>query len=190
MNGKKLTTTIIAVLLIVVVALVVLKLPGRNKDQTSSDQQTTSMNEDSMMTESQVVELMASSAEWMANNQYEFEVAYNALPDPIPAAETLQFTYDPAVIQVDDVEEGNLWTNTNVLQKDIDNDVGTVVYSAGQGFDADTTGNKVLATVKVTVLGSASGNTEIMLGPDSAVAAVGVDHLIPLNETSISINVK
>jgi len=86
-----------------------------------------------------------------------------------------------------------LWTETNVLQKIIDNEKGEVIFSAGQNFYSDATQNTTLANFKVKVIEARAWpvNTEFELGPESAMTALGIgEKIIMLQGLPITIKIK
>jgi hypothetical protein len=121
------------------------------------------------------------------NQQHTSTLSFSTLPDPEPTAFTLMLTFDPSQLQVNDIEPGNLWTGENILQKDIDNEKGVIMYSAGQGFSDEVTGESQIAKITFT---SQSTDTQIQLGPESAYTSVQEKVLIPMQGLPLTISVK
>lgn len=117
-----------------------------------------------------------------------FFVEFEELPDSVPTAYTIQLLFDPELMSVQQIELGDLWTDANILQNNIDNEEGVVLFSAGRGFDAEETGGKRLLDVSVIANRKAVGNLEtiVELGPESQYVLVGVDRLIDLSAQPIT----
>jgi len=140
-----------------------------------------------------VVKLETSSTEWKKDENRELMVSFESLPENLPNAITVHLLYDPDYVEVVEVTEGDLWTETNVLQREIDNEKGEVIFSAGQNFYSDVTGNTTLANFKVKVIEARAWpiSTEFELGSESAMTSLGIgEKLIMLKGMPITIKIK
>lgn len=149
--------------------------------------------EENVIWEGPVVKLETSSTEWKRDKNYELMVSFESLPENLPNAITVHLLYDPDYVEVVEVTEGDLWTETNVLQREIDNEKGEVIFSAGQNFYSDVTENTTLANFKVKVIEARAWpiNTEFELGSKSAMTSLGIgEKLIMLKGTPITIKIK
>jgi len=86
------------------------------------------------------------------------------------AGYTVEVIYDPAVLKVADISEGNIWSENIVLQKDTAT-AGKVVYSLGRGLQAGPTGDAVMATVSFLVVDESADETEISVSSASKSAS-------------------
>lgn len=84
---------------------------------------------------------------------------------PPLTAVTLDIVYDPTKLSVSDVSIGNLWSQTNILEKIINTPAGTLRFSIGSGFHAAPTGNNTMATVQFST--RQAGTTMITFGNDT-----------------------
>lgn len=200
MRGKK-VYLILALIVLTTVSLFILSASRRSKSQANSEllekaKASVGTNDISTNSSGGNVETMAASMttgnkSLTKGESYEFEISFNDVPKPYPTAMTLILNYDPAVLKVESVDWGDLWTGANVLENKVDNDNGHARYSAGQDFGADTTGKKMLGKVKFTVLSSAnSGKTTFDLASDSAVASAEDIRLIYLDSSPLVLNIQ
>lgn len=62
-------------------------------------------------------------------------------------AGSFEIKFDPAAIEILAIEDGTLWSDFNVLEKTINNEKGTIRYSAGKGFGLkeDTIGTTIIS---------------------------------------------
>ena len=149
--------------------------------------------EENVIKEGPVVKLETSSTEWKRDEDHELIVSFESLPENLPNAITVHLIYDPDYVEVVEVTEGDLWTETNVLQREIDNEKGEVIFSAGQNFYSDVTENTTLANFKVKVIEARAWpiSTEFELGPESAMTSLGIgEKLIMLKGIPITIKIK
>ena len=193
--NKSLTILLVVATVLAVSSLLVFKLVDKNISPEIIDEEGSVMVNNEVNIENLEydipMELRLSSVEWMKDSEYDIEVVFNSIPTPAPNALTLQVLFDPNVIMINEVMSGNLWDETNMLQKNINNETGEVLTSIGQGFDTKLTGNLTAITLKATALGNADvKQTVVRLGPDSVQASTGVEELIGISESSITINIK
>jgi len=135
------------------------------------------------------VSFKTESLTWEKEKTYEAEVSFDGNPDPYPTAVSVQLIYDPKVIKIEKIDKGDLWTGTNVLQTKIDNQKGEALFAAGQGFGETTTQNRVLAKVSFSIISFSEKDIAIEIGPESYTASVGVDHLINLKGSPLSVKI-
>ena len=192
MNGKRLSIIFISIIALAGVGFLIAYFSQRAKtgipvDTGQIEQGKEGVTPTVNLTPQKGV-LRTGSSTWQLDEQYEVTVEYDQLPSRVPVAYTLQILYDPSVLRIDDIEVGNLWTGSNVLEEKINKETGVAMFSAGQGFEDKITNNKLLATLKVTVLKADEENTEtsIRLGPESATASDG-KNLIKLEIPSVVI---
>ena len=121
------------------------------------------------------------------SQQHTSILSFTSLPEPTPTAFTLILTFDPSILQVDNIEPGNLWSGENVLQKDIDNERGVVLFSVGQGFNDEITGESQIAKITFT---SESADTQIEIDPKSVYTSVKEKLLVPMQGLPLTITVK
>jgi hypothetical protein len=208
MSGKRLSIIVVASLLIFSGVLLLIKSSGGlklSKFDGGGDMGVTEdaieedVGEGSVSKEEYVIEdgptvkLESSSSEWSRDEESELMVSFDGPPEYSPNAVTVHLLYDPEYVEVIEVTKGDLWTETNVLQRKIDNEKGEVKFSAGQNFNSDYTQNTVLANFKVKVIKTRSWpvSTEFKLGPESAMTSVGIgEKLILLQGTPIKIDLK
>jgi len=208
MSGKKLSIIVVVSLLIFSGVLLLIKSSGGIKlsefggeDKTSATEIVNNQDvsdgpateEDYVIEEGPTVKLESSSSEWNKDEESELMVTFDGTPEYPPNAITVHLLYDSEYVEVIEVTKGNLWTQTNVLQRKIDNEKGEVKFSAGQNFNSEITGNSILANVKVKVIKARSWpvGTEFKLGPESAMTSVGIgEKLILLQGTPIKIDLK
>lgn len=165
-----------------------LKLPPNTK--TGAVSETEEQDSPSELVQEPVkVSFLEESISLNKNQKHTASLSFDTLPDPAPTAITLNLSFDPQNVKVENIEVGNLWTGTNVLQKDIDNENGKIAFSAGQGFDDEITGNTVMAKVTITPL-SENVNVEIEIDADSAYASVQEKKLIYLQGLPLSVSVE
>lgn len=193
--NKSLTILLVVATVLAVSSLLVFKLVDKNIKPEVIEEEGSETVIDEVSNENIdydiPMELRSSSIEWVKGAQYDIEIVFNSVPLPAPNALTLQVLFDPNVIEIIDVLPGNLWDETNMLQKTINNETGEVLTSIGQGFDTNPTGNLTAITLKAAVFSDADVNqTAVRLGPGSVQASVGVEELIEISETSITINIK
>lgn len=122
------------------------------------------------------------------NQEHTSTLSFTTLPDPAPTAYTLVLSYDPNQLEVTDIQPGNLWTGENILEKDIDNNSGTVKFSVGQGFSDEVSGDTQIA--KVTFINLRGGDSTISITEDSVYTSVEQKVLIPMQGLPLSISVE
>ena len=108
----------------------------------------------------------------------------------VPNAITIKINYDPKIIKISTITIGDIWTNTNVLEKTIDNDKGVNTLSLGQGFNANATGTLTIANINFQVLNSNLLSTTFSIGSDSVFGITNVKTLMSITGKSISVNLK
>lgn len=208
MSGKKLSIIVVVSLLVFSGVLLLIKssggpklskFDGEEKVGVTEDVVEDGMDEGSMEKQDFVIEdgptvkFESSASVWNKDEQSELMVSFDGVPEYSPNAITVQLLFDPEYVEVIEVTKGNLWTETNVLQREIDNEKGEVKFSAGQNFNSNYTQNTVLANFKVKVIKTRSWpvSTEFKLGPESAMTSVGIgEKLILLQGTPIKIDLK
>jgi hypothetical protein len=210
MSGKKLSIIVVVSILIFSGVLLLIKSSGGVKlSEFSGGTETTvgenivedRVDEDVMDKEDYVIEdgptvkLETSSSEWRKDEVSELVISFDGMPEYSPNAITVHLLYDPEYVEVTEVTKGDLWTETNVLERKIDNEKGEVKFSAGQNFNSEVTGSTTLANLKVKVIKARSWpvGTEFKLGSDSAMTStdIGVgEKLILLQGTPIKIDLK
>ncbi len=67
-----------------------------------------------------------------------------------PNAVSLEFIFDPNVVEVVSIKEGNVWGKTNILQKNISK-TGLATVDIGQGFGSAFTGQNKIATFVIKI---------------------------------------
>lgn len=108
-----------------------------------------------------------------------------------PTAYTLNFSYDPKVITIVKIEQGNIWDRTTLLKRLIDPTKGFATISAGQALGSQNASTgQTLVTVFVKAKSTTNVVSQLILEDSSAFAYVGVDHSIPLKSKSIEIRVE
>lgn len=90
-----------------------------------------------------------------------------------PTAYDLTFYYDPDAVEVIDVEPGSMWSDSNILRKNIDNTNGRVRLAAGQGFNGTLTSSRQVAMITYKPL--KSGRITFTLASNSTFAYSGRD---------------
>lgn len=105
-----------------------------------------------------------------------------------PTAYDLTFYYDPDAVEVIDIESGSIWSGSNILRKNIDNDNGRVRLAAGQGFEETMTNSRQIA--KITYRPLKRGELIFTLASNSTFAYVGRDIPEQVNSGQLVINVQ
>lgn len=123
--------------------------------------------------------VIASSSVWKPGNTYEVYVALENLPGKKITAATTHLEYDPKLLKVVDVENGQLWSAPEILSKSIDNEEGEVIYSIVPTGTPDFTGEESLAIVKFIPINTELIFTNIALGDRSVLASPGLNELTP-----------
>lgn len=208
MSGKRLFIFVVIALLIFSGVLLLIKSSGGLKLSVSDGGEDMAVTEDTVkegvgeetvdsdkyvIKDGPTVKFESSSSEWKKDEESELMVSFESLPKDLPNAITVHLIYDPEYVEVTEVTQGDLWTETNVLEKKIDNEKGEVIFSAGQNFYSSSTENTTLANFKVKVINARSWpiNTEFKLGSESAMTSVGIgEKLILLQGMPIKIKLK
>ena len=185
------------IILIVIFLLVVFKSKNSIDTQDynlAQDNLSPSLENDSSQTDVKVYEqetviLQSSSSEWKNDSEYEVFVDFEQLPDPPPVSLTLVLNYDPALVEIIDVKEGNLWTQTNVLEEKIDGSKGTVRFSIGRGLQEEVTGQKRIAVVSAKAKDENSGLTQIEIDEESVFVSTSEKGYIKLKGLPIKLTV-
>lgn len=125
---------------------------------------------------------MNNSGTWQENQESEVTIEFLTPPEEFPTVFTLEILYDPSLVEVISATEGNLWTEVNILQNNIDEEEGKLTLTVGQGFSAEPTGDLTLTTV--TVVPKSSGAT-LTLGDESLVAKSGIGYKINSSQLNI-----
>lgn len=116
--------------------------------------------------------LGAQTENWQVGNEYQVNVAFAGRPEIVPTVYTLQLVYDKDIATIVDIAPGGVWTENQILQKEIKNEMGQAVFSVGKGFSAqDVPGIDNLAVV--TFMAKNKGEFQLTLGPESALANSG-----------------
>lgn len=172
----------IAITPFIVVALFTVGKLASQKNYFQSKQQTT------LVAPEYNSRLETSDSKWQKGKTYGVNLSL-VNKDYIPTAVTIHIKVDPKILKIDDIKEGNLWSQVNILQKKIDTSNGEVTLSMGQAFAAKLTGNTTIANLRLTPLSSV-GSTSISLSSDSVSAKMKNDSLIPLKSVSLTISVE
>ncbi|MBI1863648.1 hypothetical protein HYS03_00315 [Candidatus Woesebacteria bacterium] len=106
-----------------------------------------------------------------------------------PNAFSIKIKYDPKTIKITSVHIGDIWTSTNVLEKEIDNKNGIVTLSMGQGFDSQLTGKLMIANLNFQVLNPTSKSTTLSILPDSYYGVTKMKNLLNITGKSILLNI-
>lgn len=129
-----------------------------------------------------------SSISLSPNEKHTSTLSFPVLPTPAPTAFTLILLFNPKHLQVEDVQPGNLWTGENILQKEIDNNIGVIKFSLGQGFSDEVTNNTQIAQITYTAL--SKQETKISIIDGSAYASFQEKKLIPMQGPPLMISTK
>jgi len=193
-NVKKIVLILVLVSLFIAGLVSIYSITKKSSTEQKSAEKVETVKPTESMEEkvnenSPVVQFEVSSTEIVSNKQSEMKIVFEKLPEPPPTAATLHLTYDPKVIKIDDISEGDLWTGVNVLERKIDNEKGDLKFSLGQGFEDKVTGKTTLAVLKITAVGN-NISSSIKIEEDSAIASVGINKLIFLKGMPLKIEIK
>jgi hypothetical protein len=108
-----------------------------------------------------------------------------------PTGYTFNISYDPAVLSILKIEEGNTWDKTTVLRTTIDPNLGRASISAGQSLGSQNSSQgRTLVTLTVQAKSTTSVGSQIVILDSSEFAYVGLDYGIPLKSQSIQVVVQ
>lgn len=170
----------------VAVSLIIGALVVKNKIQPSPSTPTPIKQNSQTPANSSSIILVNANPSWEVGQEYTISVEMATLPSVVPDAYSIQLLFDPAKIKVVSAENGNIWTDANVLPNDKPPlKPGEFRFVAGQGFGSTSTGNTTLASV--TVMPTTSGQTFIQLGSESQLATRG--QATTLNAAQLTVNV-
>ena len=92
---------------------------------------------------------------------------------------TLIVNFNPDQLAIEKVTKGDIWAQSNLLQSDIDNDKGELVFTLGKGFNNNGgTGKENLVTIEFLVKSGSGSGTEVVLERPSLYAREGKGGLI------------
>ncbi len=124
---------------------------------------------------------------WQVGKSYDVDVSFVQPPVPFPTAVTLELYYNPTLVRLSEIRDGDLWTNMFVLKSNIDNEEGKAVVTLGQEFSAGVSGGLLIAEFEFVPVGK-SGAGVISVGPKSVMAKVDKYRLIDPSSLNININ--
>jgi hypothetical protein len=109
-----------------------------------------------------------------------YAVSFINLPKPPPTAIELYISFDPNKLRAESLEAGDIWGETNELQKVIDNKNGSIIYSVGQNFGSEFKNGKIVAKIEFSLLQKSSGLNDVSLGEGSFMARTGENKPVSL----------
>ena len=119
------------------------------------------------------VDFVTENSRWKVNRKKSVSIAFDTVPTPFPTAVDLVIEFSADEIEVLDIAQGDLWTNANVLKKEIDSKKGYVRFVIGQGFGAKTSNNRIIATLSVLPKKVAKDVNVLGIGERSKTASSG-----------------
>lgn len=166
-------------ILLFIIPIVIIVVGSRPKEfpKTNIIPQTNN-NVSQKTVEPMAVKLIPDDVDWKAGETHEVDVEFDestSTPDFLE----LVIIYDPDTLSLDNIEEGNLWTEQVVLINSIDNKLGkaNLLFGKNIGVTNETTLDKV-ATFTFTVLDNPESlNTVVVLDPSSNTAFSGKDEV-------------
>ena len=158
---KKLNIWIVlAVVYVFVIGIVVFYRMNKGKNEPVVIPPVTSVSQTpTAVPEQMFVEF---SAETLISDQLEVSLKIQDSESFESAGYTLELTYDPAILRIVDVTEGNIWEKSVVLQKDTTKP-GILIYSVGRQLQSARADGDVMATVKFQILDKSVETTEVNL---------------------------
>jgi hypothetical protein len=121
----------------------------------------------------------STSPETIENSKREKHTASIILAEgeTTPTAFQIVLKYDPVLLTVNNVANGNLWTETNILKNIVIQEQGKLEFAAGQGFGASITSGKIVLVIEYEGV----ENAQFSILPESQYAYVGNFQSVPLN---------
>lgn len=185
MLTKKQTILILVVLFTLMIAgAVAIALVGR-KNQNS---EMTSVPETESMDEpTRTVQFYTPITEMTIGSPTTLDIVVDPVSPPLTAV-TVEMIYDPAVLEITQLRTGTLWNQQSELERVIDGQNGVARITVGQGFDAQPTGEALIASVDV--VGKQPGQTIVSFGPQTLLARAGVSGSLPVTLRSIVLTIQ
>lgn len=177
--------------------LVLVKNRVNNQSSNISLQQSPQENqEESTVTQESVeplnpvaVSFQASSMEISLDDTGEAIVMLDE-NEEAPTAFYLHLRYDPEIIDVQEVEVGGLWESNNVLEEEIDEELGEIKMSVGQGFEAQKTGDTEMLKITFKLLENENAeNVTMYIVEDSSLYYAGLDRGRPVESVPLTVNI-
>lgn len=126
------------------------------------------------------IQLELDTSTWAPGSSYPVAVNVDRVPSGDIAAYNLELKYDTQNLSVVSFDPGNVWTEQNLLLQGINERKGELALALGKGFNAELTGELVLARIVFRVENGAFGEARLETTTESAFApSGGEDLLIP-----------
>jgi len=124
---------------------------------------------------------LESSDTWTKDNSATLSIKLSNPEEPLrPDGFSLAFSYDPALLSVQKISTGNLWSAAIVLEENIDNTQGYVNFTHASSFSATPGPGSELATVTFLIAAGDVGSGTIKLTDQSEAGKRGYEYLFPL----------
>lgn len=173
MNNRRFLI-IVVILVILWIGIVFSRIYQARKPSTAKTSQPIQQQQTQPTEPSVSVSLLSESVSWSSGETYTLTANLNEPPEPFPTVFSIYLRFDPDVLKIDSVDQGDLWSSVNLLENEINNQAGELSYTLGQGFDAQVQGGTTLASINFTVKNTTERSTVVTLGPNSATAKSGV----------------
>lgn len=165
MKKGNIWTVLVIVYALIIAAVVFYRLSNREPVQQISQQQP--------LTTSQAASAETILSQYVVESDSgEYKEVTLRVVDPSTfesAGYTLELGFDPSVLELVDIQPGNVWEKSVVFQKEIASP-GKLVYSVGRSFGSRSMGGDILARVRFRVINDQAIETTLGLSQTSISA--------------------